>query len=151
MRSSSSVRSRTSEACKAARSGRRVAVGPVDSAALMTKPLPILVLLAACATASPANVEQALRLAAADDSLRTLVDAFADSSRAPSLSIAIARDDRVIFAYARGASASIHTQYRIGSVSKLLTATAAVRLAARHHLDLDAEIHQYVPEFPPKP
>lgn len=117
----------------------------------MTKPLPILVLLAACATASPANVEQALRLAAADDSLRTLVDAFADSSRAPSLSIAIARDDRVIFAYARGASASIHTQYRIGSVSKLLTATAAVRLAARHHLDLDAEIHQYVPEFPPKP
>lgn len=92
-----------------------------------------------------------MRLAGADDSLRTLVDAFADSTRAPSLSIAIARDDRVVFAYARGGPASIHTMYRIGSVSKLLTAAAAMRLLAQHRLDLDAEIHQYVPEFPPKP
>jgi len=92
-----------------------------------------------------------MRLAADDDSLRALVDAFADSTRAPSLAIAIARDDRVVFAYARGGPASIHTMYRIGSVSKLLTATTAVRLVAQHRLDLDAEIHQYVPELPPKP
>ena len=94
---------------------------------------------------------------AAADSLRVLADALADSCRVPALSVAVARRGRVLLAYARGRAnvergvpASIHTMYRIGSVSKLLTAAAAMRLAQQGRLDLDAEIHRYVPEFPVK-
>ncbi len=40
--------------------------------------------------------------------------------------------------------------FRIGSLSKLITTAAAVRLAEKGQLDLDAEIHRYVPVFPAK-
>ena len=40
--------------------------------------------------------------------------------------------------------------FRIGSLSKLITTAAAVRLVEKGKLDLDAEIHRYVPAFPAK-
>ena len=43
------------------------------------------------------------------------------------------------------------TGFRIGSVSKTLTAAAAARLAQAGRLDLDAPIQRYVPSFPEKP
>ncbi len=42
------------------------------------------------------------------------------------------------------------TKFRIGSVSKTLTATALGQLAAQGQLDLDAEVQTYVPDFPRK-
>jgi serine beta-lactamase-like protein LACTB, mitochondrial len=42
------------------------------------------------------------------------------------------------------------TQFRIGSVSKTLTAAAAALLHQRGRLDLDAEVQEYVPDFPRK-
>ena len=42
------------------------------------------------------------------------------------------------------------TVFRIGSVTKLLTAEAVVLLAKAGKLDLDADIRQYVPSFPAK-
>src|SRR2546425_5449836 len=42
------------------------------------------------------------------------------------------------------------TQFRIGSVSKPLTATAVVLLYERGKLDLDAPVQRYVPSFPDK-
>jgi len=47
-----------------------------------------------------------------------------------------------------GATASTRTRYRIGSLSKLITAAAAARLYDQGLLDLDAPIQKYVPTFP---
>src|SRR5262245_4541493 len=42
------------------------------------------------------------------------------------------------------------TRYRWASISKPLTATAALRMAARGELELDADVRKLVPEFPEK-
>ena len=44
-----------------------------------------------------------------------------------------------------------HTLFRLGSVSKPITATAAMQLWERGKLDLDAPIQRYCPSFPEKP
>jgi CubicO group peptidase (beta-lactamase class C family) len=47
--------------------------------------------------------------------------------------------------------ASEHTLFRLASISKSLTATAAMQLWERGQLDLDAPIQKYCPAFPQKP
>ena len=43
------------------------------------------------------------------------------------------------------------TKFRWASISKPLTAVAAMQLARADRLDLDADVREYVPEFPEKP
>jgi CubicO group peptidase (beta-lactamase class C family) len=43
------------------------------------------------------------------------------------------------------------TMFRLGSLSKPITATAVLQLAERGKLDLDAPVQRYVPTFPEKP
>ncbi len=75
----------------------------------------------------------------------------------PSLALAIVNDGQLIFAKGYGMSdvennvpASADTVYRIASVSKSLTATAAMRLVDEHRLELDAPVQKYCPTFPKK-
>ncbi|HET7921459.1 MAG TPA: serine hydrolase domain-containing protein [Gammaproteobacteria bacterium] len=75
----------------------------------------------------------------------------------PSLSVAVMRDGKLVYAHAAGLMDIAHrtpatpeTLYPIGSVTKLLTATAALQLAAAHKLDLSAPIRRYCPAFPEK-
>jgi len=75
----------------------------------------------------------------------------------PSLAISIVKDGQLIFAKGYGDSdvenhvpATADTVYRIASVSKSLTATAAMRLVEEHRLDLDAPLQKYCPAFPTK-
>jgi len=79
------------------------------------------------------------------------------SSNAPALSVAVMSRNKIVFADAggkietpprRGPSPS--TMYRIGSLTKLFTASVAARLAARGVIDLDADVRRYVPEYPAK-
>jgi CubicO group peptidase (beta-lactamase class C family) len=91
------------------------------------------------------------------DSLRTLFESFVDSGGAPAAGIAIGRGNRIILAYATGAAdgerrvpASIHTQYRVGSISKLFTVAAGMRLARRNVLDWDDTVGARVPELLPE-
>jgi serine beta-lactamase-like protein LACTB, mitochondrial len=49
------------------------------------------------------------------------------------------------------APANGHTLYRLGSISKSLTATAAMELWERGKLDLDVPVQKYCPAFPEKP
>ena len=44
--------------------------------------------------------------------------------------------------------ATVNTQYRIGSVSKAITAVALMRMVEEGKLELDVPIHQYLPSFP---
>ncbi len=48
------------------------------------------------------------------------------------------------------APASAASRFRIGSLSKLITAATAARLYEQHLLDLDAPVQRYVPSFPDK-
>ena len=74
---------------------------------------------------------------------------------APGLQLAVAVDGRVVWSRLCG-FASLETPttrttlFRIGSVSKVLTATALARLVQAGEVDLDAEVQTYVPSFPRK-
>lgn len=75
----------------------------------------------------------------------------------PGLSVAVAIDGRLVwsegFGYAdreKRLLACPQTQFRIASLSKLLTAAAMAQLYEQGRLDLDAPIQRYVPSFPDK-
>ncbi len=75
----------------------------------------------------------------------------------PGLSVAVAIGDEIVWAEGFGeADAENHvpvdpkTRFRVGSLSKLLTAALAARLLEEGKLDLDAPIQRYVPDFPVK-
>jgi serine beta-lactamase-like protein LACTB, mitochondrial len=58
------------------------------------------------------------------------------------------------FGYAdleNNAPASEHTLYRLGSISKPLTAAGTMELVERGKIDLDAPVQKYCPAFPQKP
>lgn len=103
----------------------------------------------------------ALRLGASDsgptEKLRELAAAAMTAGRLPSLSVAVAADGKQVYAEAFGLAdvensvpATPQTIYRIGSISKTLTAVAVMQLAERGKLDLDALVQQYCSAFPPK-
>jgi serine beta-lactamase-like protein LACTB, mitochondrial len=75
----------------------------------------------------------------------------------PGFALAVAVDGRIVwsegFGYANLATkrpATPATQFRIGSVSKSLTADAVAQLYELGKLDLDAPVQRYVPTFPDK-
>ncbi|HKT99972.1 MAG TPA: serine hydrolase domain-containing protein [Paraburkholderia sp.] len=81
-------------------------------------------------------------------------DLFADPQNLASISVALLKNGRIVWAEAfgkasmqTGAPATQDTRYNIGSVSKVLAGLAAVILQDRGLLDLDAPIVQYVKNF----
>jgi serine beta-lactamase-like protein LACTB len=90
--------------------------------------------------------------------IQTLIEDEMAKQRIPAVSVSVVMDGRAVWARGFGfadlehrVSATPQTVYRIASVSKPLTATAAMQLAERGKLDLDAPIQRYVPSFPAKP
>lgn len=104
------------------------------------------------ASAAPANgsaqpIEEARRLA------RALVA----GDNLPGLSVAVAMNGDVVWAEAFGWSdVEIHaaltplTRFRLGALSKPVTAVAAARLYDQGRLDLDSPVQRYLPEYPEK-
>ena len=79
------------------------------------------------------------------------------SAHLPGLSISVFRGDSLVWSEGFGVAdvrsnrpVTSSTRFRIGSLTKLLTAVCAVRLAQDSLLDLDAPIQKYVPSFPLK-
>jgi serine beta-lactamase-like protein LACTB len=77
------------------------------------------------------------------------------SSEIPGLSVAVAANGKLVWSEAFGLAtvdppvkASTSTLFRIGSVSKSITAAALLRLHELGRIDLDANVRRYVPEFP---
>ena len=75
----------------------------------------------------------------------------------PGFAVAVAVDGRIVWSEAFGYAdlaaqvpATPATQFRIGSVSKPLTAAAVAQLYESGRLDLDAPVQRYVPTFPDK-
>ena len=95
--------------------------------------------------------------AAAIDEARALLDSIIDAEAIPGLSAAIGRGSQLIWSEGFGYSDMTHnvmvtplTKFRIGSVSKPVTAAALAILVEAGALDLDAPVQDYVPSFPEK-
>jgi CubicO group peptidase (beta-lactamase class C family) len=89
--------------------------------------------------------------------IEAAVSKFMASTHVPGLSVAVVEDREYEWGGGFGladlendAPASEHTLYRLASISKSLTATAAMQLWERGQLDLDAPVQKYCPSFPQK-
>jgi CubicO group peptidase (beta-lactamase class C family) len=85
------------------------------------------------------------------------VDELRRSRSFPALSACLVWSDRGRWCEAQGYAdltttrpAGLETTFAIGSVSKTLTASVALRLADDGLLDLDRDVRSYLPEFPEK-
>jgi CubicO group peptidase (beta-lactamase class C family) len=88
---------------------------------------------------------------------RQLVRTLMKEARIPGLAVAVAIEGEIVwqegFGYAdleNLVPLTDLTRFRIGSVSKSLTAAAMARLYEKGRLDLDAHVREYVPSFPRK-
>ena len=88
---------------------------------------------------------------------RAYVEKIRDSMGYPGISAAVAINSEIVWAegfghadVAANTSATSLTQYRVGSVSKILTTGAVALLMEQGQLDMDADVREYVPEFPEK-
>ncbi len=94
--------------------------------------------------------------AQADAASARLAEIYRESMP-PSLSVAVAVNGELVWAEAIGYAfldeavpAKLDSKYRIGSVSKSLTAVAAGVLMDSGKLDIEADFHSLVPSFPTK-
>jgi CubicO group peptidase (beta-lactamase class C family)/D-alanyl-D-alanine dipeptidase len=88
--------------------------------------------------------------------LERFVASEVENKRLPALSIALVDDQRIVWARGFGFAdpksktpATAETVYRVGSVSKLFTDIAVMRLVEQGKLDLDAPVSKYLPDFKP--
>lgn len=77
------------------------------------------------------------------------------TTRAPGITVAVARDRRIVYSRSFGLSdvendvrATAASEYRTASVAKPFTATAVLSLVETHKLELDRSIRDYVTELP---
>ena len=89
--------------------------------------------------------------------LHQAVQEIAKEHRLPSFSVAVSQGGETVYSAAVGYAdlensvlATPETVYPIGSITKMVTAVAALRLAERDELDLDVPIQEYCAAFPEK-
>lgn len=97
------------------------------------------------------------RYAPAIDFARMLVQAMMEEGGTPGMSVAVGIDGEIVWSEGFGfadvenrAPVWDETKFRIGSVSKSMTAAAVGLLYEQGLLDLDAPVQQYVSSFPEK-
>lgn len=111
-------------------------------------------LLASSAGAAKPEAVLQIDYSAVKESLSGLIREEMRKNDVMGLSIALVDDQKVVwaqgFGYAdenRNIAASPETVYRIGTLTKLFTATTAMQLAEQGQLTLDKPVTTYVPEF----
>jgi serine beta-lactamase-like protein LACTB, mitochondrial len=89
--------------------------------------------------------------------IEAAVSKFMASTHVPGLSVAVVEEGKFEWAAGFGfadlennAPATEHTLFRLGSISKPLTAVGTMELWQRGKLDLDAPVQKYCPAFPQK-
>ncbi len=89
--------------------------------------------------------------------LEKAISRFMAANSIPGVSVAVVEDGAEEWSAGFGSAdlenfvpATSHTLYRLASISKTLTATAALLLWQQGKLDLDAPVQKYCPAFPPK-
>jgi serine beta-lactamase-like protein LACTB len=107
--------------------------------------------------ASPSHAQDSKLSADKRAQIESAVTKFMASTHVPGLAVAVVENGEYEWASGFGladvennAPASEHTLFRLASISKSLTATAAMQLFERGQLDLDAPVQKYCPAFPAK-
>jgi serine beta-lactamase-like protein LACTB len=125
---------------------------------LFSAPLLKTALLLALLSATRSSAQEAKLSAEKQPQIEAAISKFMASTHVPGLSAAVVEDGRFEWAAGFGMAdlennvpATEHTLYRLASISKSLTATAAMQLFERGQLDLDAPVQKYCPSFPQKP
>ena len=103
---------------------------------------------------APATAQDAVDLRAR---IQSTVDEAREAAGIPGLGVAVRWADGSIIALGSGLAdlendvpVTAHTVFRLASISKPITAVAALRLAEREILDLDRDVSELVREFPRK-
>lgn len=117
---------------------------------------PLLVILALMAVS--AQAQQTAGLPADKlDKIEKAISAQMSRLGIPGLSVAVVMDHKLRWSNGYGLAdvenyvpAKATTAYRLGSISKPITAAAVMQLVERGKLDLDAPIQKYCPAFPAK-
>lgn len=114
-------------------------------------------LVAAQAPAPRAERPVVAGYAAATDSARLIIRAFMREHGIVGLAVAVGVAGEVVWSEGFGSAdaengtpVTPRTKFRIGSISKSLTASAVGQLHEAGKLDLDAPVQRYVPAFPRK-
>jgi serine beta-lactamase-like protein LACTB len=109
------------------------------------------------ATTRFAIAQEAKLGSAQQTQIESAISKFMATSRAPGISVAVVENGELIWSSGFGfadlenhVAATSATLYRLGSISKPITATGAMQLWERKKLDLDAPIQKYCPAFPQK-
>jgi CubicO group peptidase (beta-lactamase class C family) len=115
-----------------------------------------VVWLAAAAVDCRADVKVAIDQKLAQD-IDPLVRAEMQEHMLVGCAVGLVREGRVVFLKGYGLAdrdrrtpVTTQTMFRWASISKPITAVAALQLWQNKKLDLDADVRQYVPEFPDK-
>jgi len=104
---------------------------------------------AACASAAKPQQTESIVQA------RAIAQELLNANPIPALSLAVMKDGNLVWAEAYGKAdieldvdATTKHRFRLGSVSKVVTATLAAILADKSVVDLDAPIARYMPDLP---
>lgn len=111
--------------------------------------LSVLLLLAGCASAPQRDHTPAI------DAARAHVEGIVTRGKLPGAAVAVSVGDRIAWHdafgkadLAAGTPVTIHTRFRIGSVTKMVTVAALMRLVEQGRMRLDDPIARYLPDFP---
>jgi serine beta-lactamase-like protein LACTB len=114
-------------------------------------------LIVAMALAGALTADDVAISAAEKAQFEDAVSKFMAGNHAPGVSAAIVENGELVWSEGFGmadlensVAATSRTLYRLGSVSKPLTSTAAMQLWERGKIDLDAPVQKYCPAFPKK-
>lgn len=115
-------------------------------------------LLAYLLAASGAAAQTGKLAAEKQAKIESAVSKFMAESQTPGVSAAVVQDGELVWSAGFGMAdlensvpATSNTLYRLGSISKPITATAAMALWEHGRLDLDLPVQKYCPAFPQKP
>ncbi len=85
------------------------------------------------------------------------IDSLQTSQHLPGISVCVGNRERILWAEGFGYAdlenkipVNIHSAFRLGSVSKVLTSLAVGKLYQQGKLNIDAPVQQYLPYFPEK-
>jgi len=108
-------------------------------------------------SALPARAQEGKLSAEKRAQVEASISKFMAANSAPGISAAVVENGEYVWSAGFGMAdlenfvpATSATLYRLGSISKPLTSTAAMELWERGKLDLDAPVQKYCPAFPQK-
>jgi CubicO group peptidase (beta-lactamase class C family) len=116
-----------------------------------------LVLVVLCAYSLPLQAQGKSLSAEKRAQVEKDASSFMAANSVPGISVAVVQDGELVWSQGFGMAdlenfvpATSSTLFRLGSISKPITATAILQLSERGKLDLDAEVQKYCPAFPKK-